>query len=80
MALKSKKKFVPSVNPELCKGCERCVHACPKAVLKMDVKINNMGFPVARYVGEGCVGCGACFYSCPEADAITVYEESDDGQ
>ena len=71
-------KYAVEIDPDLCKGCERCVHACPKGVLKMDVHINAMGFPVARYVGEGCIGCGACFYGCPEAGAITVFE--DDGE
>jgi len=47
----------------------------------MGVHINAMGFPVARYIGEGCIGCGACFYGCPEAGAITVYEDDiDDGE
>ncbi len=60
------------INAEECKGCERCVNACPKSVLKMGKKFNFMGFPYAVYIGSGCIGCGACFYNCPEPGAIKI--------
>ena len=58
-----------------CKGCERCVVACPRGVLKMGDKLNKLSFPYVTYVGSGCIGCGGCFYSCPEPGAITIVEE-----
>ena len=70
----AKKKFRMAVTPDECKGCGRCVSACPKKLLKMGSKLNFMGVPYAEYAGEGCVGCGACFYTCPEPGAITIYE------
>jgi NAD-dependent dihydropyrimidine dehydrogenase PreA subunit len=66
------------IEPEECKGCERCVNACPKSVLKMQNKLNFMGYPYAIYIGKGCIGCGACFYNCPEPGAVTVYEETEE--
>ncbi len=58
-----------------CKGCERCVVACPRGVLKMGDKLNTLCFPYVTYIGSGCIGCGGCFYSCPEPGAITIVEE-----
>ncbi len=75
---KKVKKYFVKIEPDECKGCERCVNACPKAVLKMGTELNFMGFPFAYYVGAGCVGCSACFYNCPEPGAVTIFEVSDD--
>ncbi len=68
---------VPRVEiiSEQCKGCELCVHECPKKVLSMSDKINHLGYPYAVYVVEGCNGCGFCFYACPEPGTITVYKK-----
>jgi NAD-dependent dihydropyrimidine dehydrogenase PreA subunit len=77
---KLKKIFTPHIEMEECKGCERCVNACPKSVLKMDPALNTMGYPHAVYTGDGCIGCGACFYTCPEPGAITVYEENEENK
>ena len=71
---KSKKKFEVEVVSDECKGCGRCVSACPKGILELTTKVNMMGVVYAEPAKEGCVGCGACFYACPEPGAITVYE------
>jgi NAD-dependent dihydropyrimidine dehydrogenase PreA subunit len=78
MTEKQKKRFYPVIEKEQCKGCGRCVEACPKMVLEMKTDLNQMGYPHAVYLGEGCVGCGACFYNCPEPGAVAVIEESDE--
>lgn len=78
MPSKKEKTFTVEIDLDLCKGCVRCVNACPKKLLKMSDTINSMGFPVAIYAGKGCIGCGACFYGCPEAGAITVFEVTTD--
>ena len=69
-----KKTFRCHPEPDECKGCGRCVSACPKKLLKLGSALNIMGVPYAEYSGEGCVGCGACFYTCPEPGAITIFE------
>ena len=78
MAEAVKKKFRAVPAPDECKGCGRCVLACPKKLLKLGSKLNFMGVPYAEYAGEGCVGCGACYYTCPEPGAITIYEITED--
>lgn len=74
METKAKKVFRCDIHSDECKGCERCVIACPRGVIKMGTKLNMMSFPYAYYTGEGCIGCGGCFYSCPEPGAITIVE------
>ncbi len=69
-----KKTFRVDIAFDECKGCERCVGACPRGVLKMGVQLNRMGFPTAFYQGSGCIGCASCFYTCPEPGAVTVVE------
>lgn len=67
----------PVILVEECKGCGRCVHACPKKVLHISDTVNGMGYRIAEYAGEGCVGCAICFYNCPEPFAIEVHKEGE---
>ena len=62
----------PVFNEDHCKGCGRCVAACPKKVLRIKTTLNKRGVNPAEYVGEGCIGCAMCFYNCPEPYAIKV--------
>jgi len=71
---KAPKVFRCDIAPEECKGCERCVAACPKGLISIGTKLNQMGVTFACYKGSGCIGCGGCFYSCPEPGAITIVE------
>lgn len=77
MGQDKKKTHRIEIVPEECKGCGRCVKACPKNLIKMSVELNEMGFPYAIYSGQGCIGCGACFYNCPEPGAVTVIKQVD---
>ena len=62
------------VNENLCKGCEMCVHACPKKIIELDrEKLNAKGYHPARLrEADKCIGCKACAVMCPDI-AITVY-------
>lgn len=63
------------VNEIYCKGCELCVHNCPKDVLTMDLDhLTPKGYHPVILSGEGCTGCGICAIVCPEA-ALTIYRE-----
>lgn len=62
----------PLIDGEVCKGCGRCVAACPKHVLRLRGRMNRSGVQPAEYTGSGCTGCAICFYNCPEPHAIQV--------
>ncbi len=66
----------PFIDENECKGCGRCVVACPKKVLRLSGRVNRRGYNAVEYAGPGCVGCATCFYNCPEPYAIQV----DDGK
>ena len=62
----------PIIDAEECKGCGRCVHACPKKCLRLTDRLNSRGVKPVEYVGEGCIGCEICFYNCPEPYTIKI--------
>lgn len=72
--LAMKKNYRIEINPDQCKGCERCIVACSRNVLAMGGTLNSMGYVYAQYSGSGCIGCRHCYYTCPEPGAITVIE------
>jgi 2-oxoisovalerate ferredoxin oxidoreductase delta subunit len=65
----------PHIIKDECKGCGRCINACPKNCLHFAKKMNGKGYVPAEYSGEGCTGCNICFYNCPEPYAIEVYKK-----
>lgn len=73
MATKNKKKFKVIVAVDECKGCGRCIYACPVNALQKTNSVNTMGCVYVEYT-KGCIGCGSCFYTCPEPGALTVVE------
>lgn len=62
----------PEIEDDSCKGCGRCVAACPRKCLEIKNTLNAQGIKCVGYKGEGCIGCGICFYNCPEPYAIKV--------
>ncbi|TEB11180.1 DUF362 domain-containing protein [Pelotomaculum propionicicum] len=55
---------LPRVNPDKCKGCDRCSQWCPAAAISLRNKVS--------VVDESkCIGCGECTVTCP-AHAIDV--------
>ncbi len=63
----TKEKPKPFVFPEYCKGCGRCIIACPKHCISMGDQINpSTGLiPIVLNL-ESCNGCGLCMSACPE--------------
>ena len=74
-----KKNYLVTIDRNRCKGCELCVHACPKQVLAMSDEINEKGYFFATVVsGPDCIGCKFCGMSCPDAAIeVAVLEEAE---
>lgn len=63
----TKEKPKPFLLPEYCKGCGRCISACPKHCIALGDAINPKTgmIPVVLDL-EVCNGCGLCISACPE--------------
>ncbi len=60
------------IDPDACKGCELCVHACPQQILAMGSNLNSKGYFYARMAEPmRCIGCRLCCITCPDV-AITM--------
>jgi len=63
------------VDPDLCKGCELCVNACPQKILGMTRKINKLGYFYVEVAEQmRCIGCRLCCITCPDV-AIEMHVE-----
>jgi len=61
------------VNTERCKGCELCLHFCPRNLIRLSDEFNNKGHhPATSHESEECRGCTVCAMMCPDV-AIEVY-------
>ena len=65
------------IKKERCKGCELCLAACPRDVLRLSRDLNKKGVRFAEVAdAEKCTGCGLCFLVCPDA-CIEIYEDEE---
>ncbi len=57
----------PFLFPEFCKGCGRCIGACPKHCISFSDQVDPATglVPVALDL-DACNGCGLCITACPE--------------
>ena len=67
--------FISQIDGSLCKGCGKCVDACPvnAAVLVSANEPKHLKKKKAKVDEERCVGCGVCALKCP-ADAIAMIQ------
>lgn len=69
--------------PDRCKGCEVCVHFCPRDVLSISDQRNAKGYRIPMVSStklDECVNCGFCTLICPEFAIFTLpIEENQDG-
>jgi pyruvate/2-oxoacid:ferredoxin oxidoreductase alpha subunit/NAD-dependent dihydropyrimidine dehydrogenase PreA subunit len=57
----------PFLLPEFCKGCGRCIEACPKHCITIGTEINPAtGLTPVLLNLEQCNGCALCMSACPE--------------
>ena len=63
-----------AIASDRCKGCELCVHACPKDVLALDTStVNALGYHPVRLLDAAlCTSCAFCARVCPDF-VFTVY-------
>ena len=57
----------PFLQPEYCKGCLRCIDACPKDCITPGSAVNPLTglVPVELHL-DACNGCALCMQACPE--------------
>jgi pyruvate/2-oxoacid:ferredoxin oxidoreductase alpha subunit/ferredoxin len=62
-----KEKPKPHLLPQFCKGCGRCIEACPKDCITMGTTIHpETGLVPVEFNLEHCTACGLCMTACPE--------------
>jgi pyruvate/2-oxoacid:ferredoxin oxidoreductase alpha subunit/NAD-dependent dihydropyrimidine dehydrogenase PreA subunit len=68
---------LPSLVPELCKGCDRCVASCTKGCILPGTEINPVTglVPVVLDLTL-CNRCGLCMDACPEPFGLMPLNES----
>ena len=55
------------LTPALCKGCGRCIEACPKHAITLGQEINQVsGLVPVQIDYDICNHCGLCVSACPE--------------
>jgi pyruvate/2-oxoacid:ferredoxin oxidoreductase alpha subunit/ferredoxin len=59
--------------PELCKGCGRCIEACPRHAITLGSEINQASGLIPVVIDYNvCNYCGLCVTACPEPYGITT--------
>ncbi len=61
------------IDEKRCKGCERCLEACPQGVISMSKRLNDRGYFFALPSEQPrCLGCLLCAIECPDV-AIEIF-------
>ena len=69
----------PFLFPEFCKGCGRCIEACPKHCISLSAEINpRTGLTPVVLDLAICNGCGLCLSACPEPYGLAATPAGDD--
>jgi len=66
----------PFLEPQYCKGCLRCIEACPRDCITPGTAINPATglVPVELHL-ENCNGCALCLQACPEPYGLRLENE-----
>jgi len=72
---RAKDRPKPILMPELCKGCGRCIEACPKGCITLGSEINQASGLIPIVLDrETCNACGLCLTACPEPYGLATVE------
>jgi len=67
--------FVVTIDAERCKGCELCIHFCPRKIIGSLEQIDSRGVHSATVQDStNCTGCLSCVMMCPDL-AIQITRE-----
>jgi 2-oxoglutarate ferredoxin oxidoreductase subunit delta len=70
-----KQKIKILIDDQFCKGCNLCLHVCPKNIFSEGEGRSRGGYRMPRVDGEKeCTGCLLCEMTCPDL-ALTVRRE-----
>jgi len=71
----------PFLFPQFCKGCGRCIEACPKDCIHLAAAIEpSSGYTPVVLDLETCNGCGLCLGACPEPYGLMPIPVTEDGR
>lgn len=64
------------IDTDRCKGCYLCVDECPKKLLKISEKVNNLGVKLVEFddPNNECLGCAMCATRCPDIAITEVFK------
>jgi len=79
MTTATRERPKPFVLPEYCKGCGRCIDACPKDCIALGTEINPLTGLVPVVIDlDACNGCGLCIGACPEPFGLRAEDQKAD--
>lgn len=63
------------IDGSKCKACYLCVNECPKKLIKVSEKTNNLGNRIVEFddPNSECLGCAMCATCCPDLAIKEVY-------
>ena len=63
------------IDGSKCKACYLCVNECPKKLIKVSEKTNNLGNRIVEFddPNSECLGCAMCATRCPDLAIKEVY-------